>query len=234
MKLYSLPLSPYSARVRGALYAKGLEVQVMAPPDGWGSSDAFRAVNPLGLIPVLVLDDGTKLCESGVIVEYLEDAFPAPALRPKEAKDVARVRLVTQVAEAYVMPAMMPLFSLFSAKEKDAKAIDAQLAKLDDALAKLNAMLVPDEYAFGGRLSTADVWLAPTRFALDGLMGFAGLKGLLDAHPGVQAYAAVAQRDPVLARVWREMTDGLAAFAERRAKEAKEATEATEAKNARS
>lgn len=219
MKLYSLPLSPYSARVRGALYAKDVNVEIVPPPDGWSSSDAFRAVNPLGRIPVLVLDDGTSICESGIIVEYLDDAYPEPPLRPRSATDRARARLVTQVGETYVMNAMMPLFFLFDAKEKDQHAIDAQLAKLDEALGRLDPML-QGRYAVGDSLGIADVWLTPMRFSLDGLMSFSGLKGLLDAHPRVAGYAEVAQKDRVLSRVWAEMTDGLKAFIERRATEA--------------
>lgn len=34
MKLYSLPLSPYSARVRGTIYAKKLDIQIVNPPEG--------------------------------------------------------------------------------------------------------------------------------------------------------------------------------------------------------
>ena len=75
MKLYSLPLSPYAARVRGAIYAKNLAVEIVTPPADWRTSPDFRALNPLVRIPVLVLDNGTTLPESGVIVEYFEDAF---------------------------------------------------------------------------------------------------------------------------------------------------------------
>lgn len=216
MKLYSLPLSPYSARVRAAIYAKGLDVEMVRPPDGWQTTDVLRPINPLGRIPVLVLDDGSTICESGVIVEYLDDTYPDPPLRPAAARDVARVRFITQVAETYVTGAMMPLFFLFDAKEKDTKAIAAQLAKLDDALGKLDALLTPKRHAFGDRLSIADVWLAPLRFSLGGLMSFSGLKGLLDTFPAVDGYAEVAQKDPTLSRVWNEMTDGLKAFYELR------------------
>src|SRR5258708_35672755 len=217
MKLYSLALSPYAARVRGAIYAKDLAVDIVAPPDDWRTSPEYRKLNPLVRIPVLVLDDGTGIPESAVIVEYLEDAYREPTLRPRTPEALARVRLITQVAEFYVMQAMMPLFFLFDSKTRDDVAIDSQLGKLDQGLAHLNFMLHSGSYALGDRLTTADVWLAPVRFALDGLMGFSGRTGLLDRHHAVASYADVAQRDPALGRVWREMADGLKAFMASRA-----------------
>jgi glutathione S-transferase len=217
MKLYSLPLSPYAARVRAAIYAKDLPVEIVAPPEDWRTSASYRQLNPLGRIPVLVLDDGTTLPESGVIVEYLEDAYPEPSLRPRAPEALARVRLITQVADLYVVQALMPLFFLFDAKEKDAAAIDAQLAKLDDGLAKLDSLLSPRTFAHGEKLTTADVWLTPVRFTLDGFMGFAGRPGLLDKHPRVAGYRDALQADRALERVWGEMTDGLKAFMQSRA-----------------
>jgi glutathione S-transferase len=217
MKLYSLPLSPYAARVRGAVYAKDLPVEIVGPPPDWRSSPEFRALSPMGRIPVLVLDDGTAIPESAVIVEYLEDAYPEPSLRPRPAVALARIRVITQLAELYVMPAMMPLFFLFDAGTRDEAAITAQLAKLDDALSRLEPLLPAGAYASGDRLSTADLFLAPLRFALDGLMSFSGLSGLLDRHEAIAAYAEVARGDPVLGRVWHEMTEGLKAFMAARA-----------------
>jgi glutathione S-transferase len=212
MKLYSLPLSPFAARVRGAVYAKGLAVEMLAPPDSFGTSAAFRKLSPTGRIPVLLRDDGTTLVESSVIVEYLEDAFPEVSLRPPGPEALAQVRLITQVADLYVMNALLPLFGLFDVKEKDTTAITAQLAKLHDGLAKLDALLAPQGYAHGGRLTTADVWLAPIRFSLDGFATFSGSSVLLDEHPRVAAYRDVIHGDPSLARVWQEMTDGLQRF----------------------
>jgi glutathione S-transferase len=220
MKLYSFPLSPFAARVRGAIYAKDLEVEITLPPDGWQQSDSYRALNPMQRVPVLVLDDGTAIAESGVIVEYLEDAFPERPLRPRKAEAAARVRFVTQVAETYVMGPMGPLFTIYDAKEKDTKTIDAQLVKLRDGLGRLDGLLAEDDFACGEGLSSADVWLTPLRFVLDGLIAFAQLDGLYDDCPRLAAYAGVVQRDPVLARVWAEMSDGLTAFIARRTAEA--------------
>jgi glutathione S-transferase len=212
VKLYSLPLSPYAARVRGAIYAKGLNVEILAPPADWRTSPEYREINPLVRIPVLLLDDDTVIAESGVIVEYLEDAHPTPSLRPDTAETVARVRLITQIADLYVMQALMPLFSMFDGKTKDEAAIAAQLGKLDEGLRHLEAMLLVGEYAFPGQLTTADVWLTPLRFTLDGLMGFAKKPKLLNRHKAIAAYADTARKDAALGRVWDEMTEGLEAL----------------------
>jgi glutathione S-transferase len=217
VKLYSLALSPYAARVRASIYAKGLPVEIVPPPSDWRTSSEFRALNPLCRIPVLQLDDGTAIAESGVIVEYLEDAFPVPSLRPATARGLARVRLITQVADLYVMQALMPIFYLVDNKQRDEAAIAAQFAKLDDGLAQLNPMLTPGTPAFGGRLTTADPWLAPVCFTLEGLMAFAGRPDLLARYEAIAGYGKFAQADPVLGRVWREMTDGLADFMKARA-----------------
>jgi glutathione S-transferase len=212
MKLYSLPLSPYSARVRGAVYAKKLDIQIIAPPEGWRQSEEFRQINPARRVPVLILKDGTALPESGVIVEYLEDAFPAVPLRPKNAKDLAQARLITNIADLYVMQAAMPIFFLLDVEKIDEQAVAAGFEKLDRGLTHLESLLRPDSYAQGDRISIADVWLTPVRFTLDGLIGFAKRPDLLERHPAIAGYTDVIKRDPALSRVWQEMTDGLKAF----------------------
>jgi glutathione S-transferase len=209
VQLYSLPLSPYAARVRGAIYAKGLAIEIVLPPSDWRTSPEYREINPLVRIPVLLLDDGTVIAESAVIVEYLEDAYPKPSLRPDTAESLARVRLITQVADLYVMQPMMPLFHMFDAQTRDEAAVAAQLGKLEEGLKHLDAMLLAGEYAFPGQLTTADAWLTPVRFSLDGLMGFARLPKLLDHHKALASYADTARRDAALGRVWDEMADGL-------------------------
>jgi len=219
MKLYSLPLSPYSARVRGAIYAKQLEVEIAMPPEGWRQSEEFRQINPARRVPVLMLDDGTGLPESGVIVEYLDDAFPAVPLRPQDPRERARVRLITTVADLYVMQAVLPIFLLLDAEKPDESAVASGFEKLDAGLAHLDSLLRPGAYAQGGRISTADVWLTPVRFTLDGMIGFAKRPDLLDRHPAIARYTEVIQRDPALSRVWQEMTDGLKTFYAARAQQ---------------
>ena len=87
MKLYQTYTSPFPTRVRLMLYAKGIEAEIIEPPGFHSSAESkgdYFAINPIGRVPTLVLDDGRALPESEVICEYLEDAFPTPSLRPAD------------------------------------------------------------------------------------------------------------------------------------------------------
>ena len=90
MKLYDAPRCPYCARVRLVLAEKAagyerVEVDLRNRP-AW-----LYDLNPAGKVPVL--DDGFVLPESAVIMEYLEERFPEPALLPAGAAERARARL---------------------------------------------------------------------------------------------------------------------------------------------
>ena len=70
LKLYSNPHSPFSRKVRVVAHACGVPLDVL---DVLPLKDkGLRLVNPLAKIPALVLDDGTVLLDSKVIVEFLD------------------------------------------------------------------------------------------------------------------------------------------------------------------
>lgn len=68
MKLYSVPPSPFAARVRIAIYRKGLTIDIVPPPEGGTRGEAFLALNPMGQVPTLVLDNGFAIPESAAIL----------------------------------------------------------------------------------------------------------------------------------------------------------------------
>src|SRR5271155_1445651 len=99
MKLYQTYTSPFPTRVRLGLYAKGTQAEVIDPPGFHSSAESkgeYMAVNPIGRVPTLVLDDGRALPESEVICEYLEDAYPAPPTLPEDPWSRAQVRLISR------------------------------------------------------------------------------------------------------------------------------------------
>lgn len=212
MKLYSLPLSPFAARVRGQIHAKALPIEIVAPPEDWRSSAEYRALNPFVRVPTLVLEDGTGLPESAVIMDYLEDRFPARPLRPADATGRARMRLIIQAIDVYVMPATLPIFFLMNDPERTQAAFDALVEKLHVALGQLDGLLAAGGHAMGDGLSLADLAVAPCRFILDPLAQLARHPDLLDRHARLKAYGETMESDPILRQMRDEMAEGLRVF----------------------
>ncbi len=93
MKLYDSKLAPNPRRVRMFMAEKGVTCETV-PVDiikGENLDAAFLAVNPRGLVPTLVLDDGTVLDESVAICRYLEEIHPEPPLLGTDAVSKAHV-----------------------------------------------------------------------------------------------------------------------------------------------
>ncbi len=90
-QLLHLWLSPFSRKVRVTLAEKGAEFTLQVEKV-WERRPEFLALNPTGLVPVLVEEDGSVIAESGAICEYLEDVFPEPSLMGTAAPARAEVR----------------------------------------------------------------------------------------------------------------------------------------------
>jgi len=209
MKLYSLDLSPYAARVRISLYAKKLPVEIVAPPAGGIKSAEYLALNPIGKIPVLVLDDGVTIPESETIVEYLEDAFPDPALRPHGPEAAAHVRLIARVSELYVMGPLSGLFGQLNPEKRDPALVDAAVARLSTGIDNLERFMREGPYAAGEKFTTADGQLTPTAFFVNAILSRLDRLDALEVHPRFSAYLKTAKTDPVLAKVLGELAEGL-------------------------
>ena len=90
MKLYWSPTSPYTRKVRAVIIEKELSDSFEhIPTNVWSDPAAFFAINPLGKIPAIVLDDGTPLYDSPAICQYL-DAHPAAKGAPLYPQGEAR------------------------------------------------------------------------------------------------------------------------------------------------
>lgn len=91
LRLYHLPLCPYSRKVRVALREKELAAELVETLP-WGVGDEFLALNPAGEVPVLA-DGERAVCDSQAIVEYLEEAYPQqPILLGRSVEQRAETR----------------------------------------------------------------------------------------------------------------------------------------------
>lgn len=86
--------SSASRRVRLCLAEKGVQFEsvLVDLTRGEHHTPEYLKLNPLGVIPLLVLEDGRSLFESGTICEYLDETIPDPPLRPDSAYDRATMR----------------------------------------------------------------------------------------------------------------------------------------------
>src|SRR3989442_11735002 len=95
MKLYGFWRSLATYRVRVALALKGLKAEEVSIDllKGKQNTDDYLAVNPQGVVPALVLEDGgPPLFQSLAILEYIDETHPEPRLLPQDARGRARVR----------------------------------------------------------------------------------------------------------------------------------------------
>ena len=91
MKLIGTPTSPYTRKVRVVLAEKRIDYDFVVDPP-YEAATGVPAYNPLGKVPVLVLDDATTLFDSRVIVEYLDNASPVAKLLPEDTRQRIQTR----------------------------------------------------------------------------------------------------------------------------------------------
>ncbi len=211
MKLYNAMLSPFAARCRMQIYAKGLEVEIA---EAWGdfSKDDLAAINPMCKIPVFE-DGGFQLPESETICEYLEDRFPEPSLRPANHEARARMRLLSRLTDFYVFESLSPLFGHLSRKTRDQAVVDRQLAALDRGMRAVEHYLPEHGYAAGPALSLADCSMVPTLLFIVSYLPYFGLDVPLQSYPRLQAYWSRIEQNEPAARVIGEIRDAMKAKA---------------------
>lgn len=204
MDLISLPVSPFAARVRIAIHAKGLPINVIPPPAGWRDNPHFRDLSPTGRIPVL-LDDRGPIWESAVLLEYLEERFPGtPSLMPVDAFDRAMARLIVRHVDLYLMPSMV----LLARPRTDAADARRAVEELLTGIAMLEGLVQGQRYALLHKLTIADCALAPALFAVGVTAERLGMD-LIEPASALDAYAHLSRQDPSVASVIDEMEQGL-------------------------
>lgn len=206
MKLYSIPLSPFASRVRLSIYRKGItDIEIVPPPEGGLKTEAFLALNPMGRVPTLVLDSGMAIAESAAILEYLEDVFPTPSLRPKNPEDLARARLFLRLPDIYFENAPRILMGMRDPATRIPEAVAASMAALHRGLSYIDHFVDVAPWAVGGKPSIADSALVPVLNVVNRVAAVYAIPELLANYSKLHAYWVATKEDPVHAKVIAEM-----------------------------
>ena len=168
MKHYTYFRSSAAYRVRIALNLKGLSPEPVAihlTKDGGKQHTAeFRAINPQGRVPALVLDSGDILTQSLAIIEYLDETHTNPPLLPKDPVTRAKVRAFAQVIACDIHPLnnLVALQYLRRVLKHEQAEIDAWYHHwVIEGFKTLEAAIEPGPYAFGNTVTLADICLVP-------------------------------------------------------------------------
>ena len=180
--LYNAARCPYAARARIVLAEKGLEVETveidLSDRPAW-----LYDKNPAGRVPVIEEDGGEPLPESVVIMEFLEERYPEPALLPADPADRAAVRLLIFRDKDLTDP----YYALRRGEDGAAEQLDAALAKLD-------VRLYDRDYLGGAEYSLADIALVPWVLRARDMLGVE-----LSGYPSLGAWLARLEERPAIA-----------------------------------
>jgi maleylpyruvate isomerase len=169
MQLHNFFRSGTSHRTRIALNLKGLNYDYVAVDlrKNAHQGNAFKALNPQGLVPALV-DGDRVLTQSVAIIEWLEERYPTPALLPTDINDRAHVRAMAGIVGCDIHPVNNKriLDTLRATFGADEAAINSWCGTwISAGFAALEAMLQADNsrgaFCFGNAPTIADVYLIP-------------------------------------------------------------------------
>ncbi|HZT46863.1 MAG TPA: glutathione transferase GstA [Hyphomicrobiaceae bacterium] len=193
MKLYYMPgacsLSPHIVLNEAGMTFDKIKVDGKTKAmDGGGD---YRSVNPLGYVPLLELDDGTRITEGPAIVQYIADKVPDKKLAPP-AGSMERTRLQSWLnfITSELHKGFSPLFN--PSMPEEAKAIFRE--RLASRFAHLDKHLASNDYLMGKDFSVADAylfvvsnWAARVNVDLTPFANVLAYRKRVGARPAVQA-----------------------------------------------
>ena len=189
LTLHGFPFSNYHNIVKHALMQKGVsfDEHICYP-----HSPEMMAVNPTGKVPAMTTEKGTKLSESSVLLEYLEDNYPDTPLLPADPEARAQVRQLIKISELYLeLPARRLLPAVLANVELPAATFEEVKAVLERGADAIKTLAVFQPYLAGTELSLADIYLRYA-LAIPKMVGPSRLDwDVMEAVPGLAAWDAM-------------------------------------------
>lgn len=135
LKIYTVPISLYCAKLRVLLRHKSIQWREEPPPGGYGTVE-YRRIVPSGNLPALV-DGDLLISDSEAIAEYLNEKYPEPEMLPANIQARAKVRELSRFHDTRLEPALRALFAEIPVSKRNAGRLNSKAAALSARLEQL-------------------------------------------------------------------------------------------------
>jgi len=158
MKIIGSVTSPYVRKVRIVLAEKKIEADFVLE-NVWAAETTIGLTNPLGKIPCLVMDDGSGIFDSRVIVEYVDTLSPVGKLIPADGRERAAVKTWEALADGLLDAGILArLEATWRPTEQQSPAwVERQMSKIDAVLKSMSIGLDESTFCYNNQFSLADV-----------------------------------------------------------------------------
>jgi len=193
MKLLYTPNSPYARKVRIVAMEKHIDIDLEKVVLGAKDSPVLT-YNPLGKVPVLILDDDEGLYDSRVIIEYLDARTPVSQLMPSESRLRTSVIRWCALADGICDAAIGIMLEQRKPAAKQSKeTIDKQMLKVKNGLTTLNNDLSKKKWCVHETFSLADI-------AVGCMLGYIDLRfrdmGWQEDYPNLGKHYTILSKRP--------------------------------------
>lgn len=158
MKLIGSNTSPYVRKVRVVMAEKRIDYQHVLE-DVWAADSRIQESNPLGKVPVLILEDGAAVFDSRVIVEFLDTLTPVHRLIPPSGRPRIEVRTWEALADGVLDAAILIRLeqSQRTDIQRNSQWIARQMSKIEAGLRAMSEGLADKQWFCDGKYSLADL-----------------------------------------------------------------------------
>ncbi|NHZ90707.1 glutathione S-transferase [Massilia sp. CCM 8733] len=158
MKLIGSTASPFVRKVRVVMAEKKLDYDLELE-NVWTAETRIHLSNPLGKVPCLIMEDGSSMYDSRVIVEYIDTLTPVCKLLPPNGRDRSDIKVWEALADGVLDAAVLVRLekTLRPEEQQSAAWIERQMGKVHAGLAVLSANLGESPFCKGNHYTLADV-----------------------------------------------------------------------------
>lgn len=157
MKLIASLTSPFARKVRIVAAEKHIDYELVVDVP-WNADTQVPRYNPLGKVPVWILDDGKALYDSRVIIEYLDYMSPVAQLLPREARPRIRVKRWEALADGISdAAALIFVERKRPSGEQNREWLQRQMDKVRMGLKAMSQDLADQDWCTGDFFNLSDI-----------------------------------------------------------------------------